>query len=216
MTRSRLLHIILIIITILAFSSNVSAITDSTDVSVVQVSGLVVTGDSLFPLPYATVYRIRDQRGTTTDVNGFFSIPALEGDTLQFSSTGYLSRTVIIPDGGERNRVSIVQAMSHDTVMVNQAFVYPWPSRDRFKQEFMALGLDENEFSPGNMAADPFEIYDRLVDIGLDGQASATEQLRQISIQQDNQSHGQTNNLLNPVAWAKFIQALRNGDLKKD
>jgi len=216
MTRSLLLHIILISTTLLALSSNASAITDSTEVSVVQVSGLVVTGDSLSPLPYATVYRTRDQRGTMTDVNGFFSIPALEGDTIQFSSTGYLSRTVIIPDGGERNRVSIVQAMSHDTVMVNQAFVYPWPSRERFKQEFMALGLDENDFAPGNLAMDPFEIYDRLVDIGLDGQASATEQLRQISIQQDNQSHGQTNNLLNPVAWAKFIQALRNGDLRRE
>ena len=211
-----LLHIIITAIILTALSANAAAITDSTNVSVVQVSGLVVTGDSLFPLPFATVFRVRDQRGTMTDANGFFSIPALEGDTIQFSSTGYIPRTVIIPDGGERNRVSIVQAMGPDTVMVNQAFVYPWPSRERFKQEFMAVGLDENEFSPGNMAVDPFEIYDRLVDIGLDGQASATQQLRQISIQQDNQSHGQTNNLLNPVAWAKFIQALRNGDLKRD
>jgi len=216
MTRYYILHIILTSFILIACSPNGFAITDTTEVSVVQVSGLVVTGDSLSPLPYATVYRVRDQRGTMTDVNGFFSIPALEGDTIQFSSTGYISRSVIIPDGGERNRVSIVQAMSHDTVMVNQAFVYPWPSRERFKQEFMALGLDENEFAPGNMAADPFEIYDRLVDIGLDGQASATEQLRQISIQQDIQSHGQTNNLLNPVAWAKFIQALRNGDLGRE
>ena len=54
---------------------------------VVQVSGLVVTGDSLSPLPYCTVFRARDRRGTMTDVRGFFSIPALEGDTLEFPAS---------------------------------------------------------------------------------------------------------------------------------
>ena len=40
---------------------------DSIEEDVVQVSGLVVTGDSLTPLPYATVYRARDQRGAMTE-----------------------------------------------------------------------------------------------------------------------------------------------------
>ena len=72
-----------------------------------QVSGLVVTGDSLTPLPYATVYRARDQRGAMTDMNGFFSLPALEGDTIQFSSTGYITRHIVIEESGEKNRISI-------------------------------------------------------------------------------------------------------------
>ena len=59
------------------------------DVEVVQISGMVVTGDSLAPLAYATVFRSRDLRGTMTDVNGFFSIPALAGDTITVSSVGY-------------------------------------------------------------------------------------------------------------------------------
>lgn len=58
---------------------------DSTLLDVVQISGMVVTGDSLSPLSFATVYRMRDSRGTMTDANGFFSIPALEGDTLRVS-----------------------------------------------------------------------------------------------------------------------------------
>ena len=68
---------------------------------VVQVSGLVVTGDSLSPLPYCTVYRARDRRGTMTDLRGFFSLPALEGDTLEFSSVGYVTRRAVIPAGSE-------------------------------------------------------------------------------------------------------------------
>ena len=185
---------------------------DSTEEVVIQVSGLVVTGDSLTPLPFATVYRSRDSRGTMTDANGFFSLPTLEGDTLQFSSTGYVTRHAVINEGGDKNRISIVQAMSRDTVMISDAFIYPWPSRDRFRQEFIALGLQNGEMTLGNQAIDPFDVYDRLIDVGMDGQAASTEVLRQMSLEM-HYGGVPTTNILNPVAWAKFIQALKNGDL---
>ena len=110
-----------------------SSQTDSLSAQVVQVSGLVVTGDSLSPLPYCTVFRSRDRRGTMTDARGFFSLPALTGDTLEFSSVGYMSQQAVIPEGGELARVNLVQPMGRDTVTMNDAFVYPWPSREHFK-----------------------------------------------------------------------------------
>ncbi|HIB77074.1 MAG TPA: carboxypeptidase-like regulatory domain-containing protein [Flavobacteriales bacterium] len=198
----------------LLFSSTASAQTDSTTIEVVQVSGLVVTGDSLMPLAYATVYRVSDSRGTMTDSQGFFSLPILEGDTLRFSSTGYISREVMIPHGGERSRISLVQPMGRDTIMINNAYIYPWPSRDAFKKDFMALGLDDDMYAIGEQALDPFDIYDRLIDVGLDGQAASTQSLRQMSQDYSHQGSVPTTNLLNPVAWARFIQAIKNGDLK--
>jgi len=200
----------------LAITTTASAQSDSTliQTGVVQVSGLVVTGDSLRPLPFTTVYRVRDSRGTMTDPQGFFSIPILEGDTLRFSSTGYITREVVVPSGGERNRISLVQPMSRDTIMINNAYIYPWPSRDAFKKEFMALGLDEDTYSVGQQALDPFDIYDRLIDVGLDGQANASEELRQMSFDYSHKGGMPTTNLLNPVAWAQFINALKRGDLR--
>tara|TARA_B100000427_G_C15474676_1_gene580210 strand:- start:80 stop:748 length:669 start_codon:yes stop_codon:yes gene_type:complete len=196
------------------FSDSINAnTTDSTDEVVIQVSGLVVTGDSLTPLPYATVYRSRDSRGTMTDENGFFSIPTLKGDTLQFSSTGYVTRHAVIDESGKKHRISIVQAMSRDTVMINDAFIYPWPSRERFRQEFIALGLQNGDMTLGDQAIDPFEVYDRLIDVGLDGQAASSEVLRQMSLEM-HYGGVQPTNILNPVAWARFIQALKNGDLR--
>lgn len=192
--------------------------TDSTE-TVVQVSGVVVTGDSLAPLAYATVFRSRDKRGTMTDQSGFFSLPALEGDTISFSSTGYMTRTVVIPSGGERGRISLVQAMSRDTVMINDAYIYPWPSKERFRQEFLALGLNDNDFKLGDQAIDPFDIYDRLIEIGFDNQGAITHDLRQMSINASNAGSypsAEYGTLLNPVAWAKFIKALKNGDLKRE
>ena len=155
-------------------------LTDSTETTVVQVSGLVVTGDSLSPLPYCTVYRARDRRGTMTDVRGFFSLPALEGDTLEFSSVGYVTHRAIIPEGSEMGRVNLVQPMGRDTV---------------------------------NM--DPIDMYDRLIEVGRDGQSTATDVLSAQAIQAGYSGQAPPVNLLNPVAWAKFLKALRDGDLKR-
>ena len=206
------------IFTMFTLASSTSAQTDSTQLitGAVQVSGLVVTGDSLMPIPYSTVYRARDARGTMTDPQGFFSIPVLEGDTLRFSSTGFITREVVITAGGELNRISLVQPMSRDTVMINNAYIYPWPSRDTFRKEFMALGLEEDAYSVGQQAINPFDIYDRLIDVGLDGQALASQDAREIALEYSNLGGIPTTNLLNPVAWAQFLKALKNGDLKRN
>lgn len=190
--------------------------TDSTATKVVQVSGLVVTGDSLTPLPYCTVYRARDRRGTMTDVRGFFSLPALEGDTLEFSSVGYVTHQAVIPAGSEMGRVNLVQPMGRDTVNMADAFVYPWPSKERFKKEFLALGLPNQGLDPAwDSNMDPIDMYDRLIEVGRDGQSTATDVLSTQAIQAGYSGQAPPVNLLNPVAWAKFLQALRDGDLKR-
>ena len=196
--------------TIFTLASVACAQSDSTQLTteVVQVSGLVVTGDSLMPIPYSTVYRARDARGTMTDPQGFFSLPVLEGDTLRFSSTGYITREVVIPSGGKLNRISLVQPMSRDTVMIKNAYIYPWPTRDAFRKE--------DAYSVGQQAINPFDIYDRLIDVGLDGQALASQDAREIALEYSNLGGIPTTNLLNPVAWAQFLKALKNGDLKRN
>ena len=189
---------------------------DSDSTAVVQVSGLVVTGDSLSLLPYCTIFRARDRRGTMTDLRGFFSLPALEGDTLSFSSLGYIEQQVVIPEGGDLHRVNLVQAMSRDTVNMSDAFVYPWPTKERFKQEFLALGLPNKGLDPGWEApVDPVEVYDRLMEVGLDGQATSSAALAQQAQVAAYAGQAPPVNLHNPVAWAKFIQAIKSGDLKR-
>jgi len=183
---------------------------------VVQVSGLVVTGDSLSPLPYCTVFRSRDRRGTTTDMRGFFSLPTLAGDTVEFSSLGYISQQVVIPEGGELGRVNLVQPLGRDTVNMADAFVYPWPTRERFKQEFLALGLPNQGLDPAwDSPIDPIDIYDRLTEVGRDGQSTSTSVLAAQAQQAGYAGQAPPVNLLNPVAWAQFIQALKSGDLKR-
>ena len=193
-----------------------SSQTDSLPAQVVQVSGLVVTGDSLSPLPYCTVFRSRDRRGTMTDARGFFSLPALTGDTLEFSSVGYVSQQAVIPEGGELARVNLVQPMGQDTVAMKDAFVYPWPSRERFRQDFLALGLPNQGLDPAwDSPMDPMDVYDRLSDVGRDGQSTSSEVLAAQAQQAGYAGQAPPVNLLNPVAWAQFLQALKSGDLRR-
>jgi hypothetical protein len=193
-----------------------SSQTDSLTAQVVQVSGLVVTGDSLSPLPYCTVFRSRDRRGTMTDARGFFSLPALTGDTLEFSSVGYVSQQAVIPEGGELARVNLVQPMGRDTVAMEDAFVYPWPSRERFRQDFLALGLPNQGLDPAwDSPMDPMDVYDRLSEVGRDGQSTSSEVLAAQAQQAGYAGQAPPVNLLNPVAWAQFLQALKSGDLRR-
>lgn len=193
-----------------------SSQTDSLTAQVVQVSGLVVTGDSLSPLPYCTVFRSRDHRGTMTDARGFFSLPALTGDTLEFSSVGYVSQQAVIPEGGELARVNLVQPMGRDTVTMNDAFVYPWPSRERFRQDFLALGLPNQGLDPAwDTPMDPMDVYDRLSEVGRDGQSTSSNVLAAQALQAGYAGQAPPVNLLNPVAWAQFLQALKSGDLRR-
>ena len=193
-----------------------SSQTDSLSAQVVQVSGLVVTGDSLSPLTYCTVFRSRDRRGTMTDARGFFSLPALTGDTLEFSSVGYMSQQAVIPEGGELARVNLVQPMGRDTVTMNDAFVYPWPSRERFRQDFLALGLPNQGLDPAwDSPMDPMDVYDRLSEVGRDGQSTSSNVLAAQAQQAGYAGQAPPVNLLNPVAWAQFLQALKSGDLRR-
>lgn len=182
---------------------------------VVQVSGMVVTTDSLSPLPYATIYRVRDERGTMTDIHGFFSLPALIGDTLRISSVGYIARDVVIPEDLELPRMNVVAPMARDTVALQEAFVYPWPTKERFKEEFLALNLGSDAYTRGQEALDPVALYDRLMEVGRDGSEVYNYTMQQQAVQASYQGGLPPINLFSPVAWAQFVQALRRGDLKR-
>lgn len=187
---------------------------------VVQLTGVVVEGDSLGPVPFATVYRTRDQRGTITDEYGFFAIPARVGDTIRFSAIGLNDGLLVVPDltGQEMpDRMSVVQPLGVDTVLMDEARIYPWPSRERFKQEFLALRLeaDARERARRNLDFDPMALYDRMAEMGT----SPAENFRILQARQAEMAGYQGGmvpvSLLNPLAWGQFINALRNGDYRK-
>ena len=206
----------LVLLLFLTCSLTLSSQTDSAEV--IQFSGLVMTEEEgeLVPLPYANILLSESGRGTFSDFEGFFSIVALKGEKVVFSSVGYATVEFIIPDTlTEKKRYTIYQIMTRDTLELPTAVVYPWPSREHFKIEFLALEVPEDyqDRAEANLANASLE---RLREnMPTDGYESGGYYLRRQA--ESYYSFGQSKpiHVLNPIAWAKFFKAWKNGDFKR-
>jgi len=185
--------------------------------SIIQFSGQVLTeyGAEVGPVPFVNIY-IKEQpyRGTYADESGFFSLVAKTSETVVFSALGFRKEEFIIPSDLEGDRYSIFQFMEADTVELPEAVVYPWPSREHFKIEFLAMDINNKlesiameNLSPENMA--------RLAEtLPVDGRETVDLYFRRQA--QTYYSYGQFKPMpiFSPLAWSQFFKALKNGEFK--
>ena len=107
------------------------------DPSLLQFSGVVLTADSLKPLPYCAIVIKNKHIGVLTDFQGFFSLVVHKGDTLQFQFLGYNDKQYIIPDTLTEKRYSIIQLMVEDLIYLDETVIYPWNTKEQFKEAFI-------------------------------------------------------------------------------
>ncbi len=181
----------------------------------IQFSGVVVEGENLHPVPYTSVIVKNTHRGTISDYYGYFSFVAKKSDTIEFSAIGFSSAQYIIPDTLSSNTYSLIQVLRKDTIYLKVTEVYPWPSKEQFKQAFLNLNLPDNDLARASKNMDRSDLKDKMVGMAMD--ASLNYKFSSQEYQSKLYYAGQypPNNLLNPIAWAKFIQAWKNGDFKK-
>lgn len=178
---------------------------------VVQVSGVVVATDSLVPVPYASVYRAKDNRGTFSDYNGYFTMPAEVGDTLHFVFIGLKRSFFVIPSDTTQSHISIVQWMQEDEILLPTVNVLPYPSRYKLRQELLALDLPGDQYYRFSRELASIAEYDGLRDHSGDAYNEASTAI----IARYTGSFRSGGNLLDPAAWGKFMNALRRGDTDK-
>ncbi len=191
------------------------------DDDLVQFSGVVVTADSLRPVPYTSISILKSNRGATTDYWGYFSIVVRKKDVITFSAVGFKPVHFRIPDTLAENRYSLIQVMSSDTIMLSETVIYPWPTKEQFKQAFIKLNIpdDDIEIAKRNMEIAEMRMLDpKNYDPEKFGMNGPMNYMNYVNKSVDRMYYaGQTmpNNLLNPIAWAKFIKAWKRGDFKK-
>lgn len=211
------LIIVILLLSVVSNGQNEEPLkTDSIDFpDVVQFSGVLVTGDSLLPVPYSNVYRTRDNTGVISNALGFFTLPAFEGDTIMFSNVGYRNIEYVIPGEVEGNMLSIVQLILPDTIRLAETDVYPWPSKENFKKDFLALELPEDNLARLQKNLDPVEMKKRINYLGPESASSARYAMNNEALRLQSMGTAQNISLLNPFAWAQFLSALKNGDLRR-
>ncbi len=181
----------------------------------VQFSGLVVSSDSLQPLPFVSIVVKGTYRGTISDYNGFFSFVSRIGETLEFSAIGYKKGLYVVPDSLISDRHSVIKIMSRDTVLLPETVVFPWPSKSQFKQAFLQLRLPDNDYERAKRNLSLAELRSRMQTLPLDGSGNYKVSIMETQDNLYRAGQYRSISLLNPVAWAKFIEAWQRGDYKR-
>ena len=181
----------------------------------VQFSGVVVTGDSLRPIPFVSIIIKNSYRGTISDFNGFFSFVAQLKDTIEFSALGFKKSMYIIPDTLNTDRYSLIKMLSRDTVLLQETVIYPWPTKDQFKQAFLNLRVPDNDLERAKRNLALEEMRDLMVNLPMDGSGNYKALMMEKQNKLYMAGQGYSISLLNPIAWAKFIEAWQRGDYKR-
>lgn len=185
-----------------------------TERKLVQFSGIVVSGDSLEGVPFTYVGIRKSFRGTMSDVFGYFSSVAQEGDTVEFKAIGFKVGQYVVPVGLEESKYSIIHQLESNVIDLPEAKVYPWPSREEFDQAFLALDLPEDDYQRSLKNLSPAEMLQRMENLPPDAYESFGFAMAQDRTRLYNSGGVPSINLFNPVAWAQFIQAWKSGKFK--
>jgi hypothetical protein len=200
-----------------AQTPNDYATTGEKDKNLVQFSGLIVTEErgQMVPVPYANIYIPKRKIGTTANYQGFFSIVAEKGETVNFSALGFRKSTFVIPQSLTEDRYSLVKILGRDTILLDEAIIFPWPSREHFKTEFLAMNVtDELEKrAMENLAAETLEKVREVTP--HDGRETGSMYLRQQARNYYYYGQMPPMNIFSPVAWQQFFKSWKNGDFKK-
>lgn len=180
---------------------------------IIQLSGIVLGEDSVSGLPGVHVYVPKAGRGTSTQPNGFFSMPVLVGDSVVISSVGYIRRHYIVPESPDEFMTIIIE-MATDNTFLRDVVIMPFPTEEVFKQAVLALNvpLNENGIDKRNLNAELMALM--MQNTPMDGNLNYRYYMNQYNQSISDRSQVRVNPFLNPFNWARFFRDLKKNKKK--
>ena len=180
----------------------------------VQLSGFI-TDVADRPVQGVTIISKKLRKVTVSERSGIYSITSMPGDTVFFRALGFKRYHTIIPETYEDRYCSVDISLETDTIQIEAINVMPWKSYNEFIKDM----TKERPADPiiENMNDNLASIYVAIANqtgvriTSATGYRYAMEQ-NFSALSTHNQMP--VNNLLNPFAWGKFIQGVKNGLLK--
>lgn len=206
-------HICILLLLALAIKSETTS-AQSKQNDLIQISGMVLSNDSLRVLPLVSVRIKNANRGTYTDPGGFFSIVAKRTDTLVFSYIGFKPSEYVIPQSNA-SRISIVKLLTDDTLMLEEIVIRSWPTPEEFNYYFVNAKIPDEYGMRARYNTRRQSLNEVASGMRMDGR----ETYRGYLGEQYHKSYynGQLppQRLFDPFAWQEFYNTWRRGDLKK-
>lgn len=185
------------------------------DEELIQFSGIIRNLEHQ-PVPHVNIVILNRSRGTTADSRGMFSFVVQPKDTVLFSHLGYKPTIHVIPDSLETDQYPSDIFMVSDTFRLAEVKVFPWKTYQEFKEDFIAMEMptDDEQRAMKNIALIKTQI--RVNDVN----ATPNMNFREVMQQQYNQLYYEGQypyySVFDPLRWAKFFDALKRGEFKRD
>lgn len=174
---------------------------------VIQLSGIILSEDSVSGLPGVHIYVPKAGRGTTSNRTGYFSMPVLEGDSVVISSVGYNRRHYMVPKS-INEYLTIIVEMVPDVTYLQEVEIMPFPTEEVFKEAVLALNIPmDNGVDPRAMNAELLALMLRTTP--MDGAANYRYYMDQYTGSVNDRFQPRTNPFLNPFNWARFFRDLK-------
>jgi hypothetical protein len=182
---------------------------------VIIFSGFVVDGSNSEPIPGVHLYIPKAGRGAATNAEGFFAIGVVPGDSVVVSSIGFKKHFYRVPSDKSDN-YSVVIELVEDVTMLPIIEVFPYPTEEMFKEAILATRLpDEERREALKENLDQITLTRIAMTMPMDASMNFRYSAMQDAIRLGNRTSLPTLQLLNPFAWARFIQSVKRGDFKK-
>lgn len=147
-----------LVVTLALFAGVATQAVAQGEPKVYQLSGLVLNRSTNEPVPYAVIQVNHSRRRAICNNNGFFSIPVIATDTLNFFSLAYYSNKIVMKEFLEAYEgdtssylLYVTHLMIEDEIEINVVEVRPFNSAEDIRFAIKNMPLDEN--SPAAIAA---------------------------------------------------------------
>ena len=180
----------------------------------------IVKNELLQPIPFAYIYLQKDYRTTMSNQQGMFTITTFPRDTLFVSCLGYKPVKIAVPNFSHDDSRHYIRdiILEEDPIVLSELVILPWRTYSEFKEAFMALELPEDDLQRAyrNIAVLQDQIYNAIYNRSVSPNANFRDMMNNRASRMMTYGHMYpTYPITNPLAWAQFFQALRNGDFRR-
>jgi hypothetical protein len=180
----------------------------------VQVSG-IITDLSFNPVAGVAVVSKKLKKGTLSERSGIYSITSTPGDTIFFRALGFKRYHTIIPESFSERHCEVDISLDIDTIQIKEVNIMPWKNYSDFIKDITKVRPVDPIIE--NMNDNIASIYVAIANQGnyrISPEAGYRAAMQQNFGAMATRGQYPINNLLNPFAWAKFINGLKNGLFK--
>ncbi len=208
----------LLLLVVLCCSANGLLAQEANSNKLVQFTGIIQNADSAsVVVPFVSIKNISyKNQFFAANHQGYFSFVAREQDTIEFSAIGYRTTRVVIPESDDNRYTGIVK-MEASVTNLPAVVVLPWASVEEFNLAFLALEVADDNYllAKRNLSHESLMALARATPRSANEIQNYQAVSSHMNMTNRNINQRYANPLLNPFAWAKFINQLSGSKDKK-